>query len=152
MQPLDDLLTPGRICCRAPVISKKKLFETAAKVICDDQPSLSYEEVFSQLISREKLGSTGLGLGIAIPHCRLDACEQPIGALLTLQDAIDFEAPDGLPVDLVFTLLVPGEAHQQHLKILADIARLFSQGKFCHKLRAARSNDCLLYTSPSPRD
>ena len=99
--------------------------------------SLSQEEVFSQLIAREKLGSTGLGNGIAIPHCRVGNCTQPIGTLVTLAEPIDFDAPDDAPVDLLFVLLVPEEAHQQHLDILAGIARLFSQEAFCARLRAA---------------
>ena len=91
----------------APGVSKKRLFETIARIISDDQPSLVYEEVFDQLIAREKLGSTGLGQGIAIPHCRVEHCPQPLGTLVTLEQPIDFDAPDDQPVDLLFALLVP---------------------------------------------
>jgi PTS system nitrogen regulatory IIA component len=137
MQPLTDILTPARTVCHAPGSSKKKLFETLAEIISNDQLSLPQEEVFDQLIAREKLGSTGLGKGIAIPHCRVDNCSKPIGTLVTLAEPIDFDAPDDAPVDLLFVLLVPAEAHQQHLDILAGIARLFSDGGFCKRLRAA---------------
>ncbi len=137
MQPLDDILTPARTVCHVPGSSKKKLFETLAGIISDDQPSLPRDEVFSHLIAREKLGSTGLGRGIAIPHCRADNCTQPLGALVTLAEPIDFDAPDDEPVDLLFVLLVPTEADQQHLDILAGIARLFNQEDFCARLRAA---------------
>ncbi len=137
MQPLTDLLTPARTVCHAPGSSKKKLFETLAEIISTDQLSLPREEVFDQLIAREKLGSTGLGKGIAIPHCRVGNCTKPIGTLVTLAEPIDFDAPDDAPVDLLFVLLVPEEAHQQHLDILAGIARLFSDGEFCGRLRAA---------------
>lgn len=140
MKFLTDILSPARTVCHAPGVSKKRLFETIARIISEDQSSLVYEDVFSQLIAREKLGSTGLGQGIAIPHCRVDACSRPLGTLITLEQAIDFDAPDDQPVDLLFALLVPGEAHQQHLDILANIARLFSQGSFCERLRAARNN------------
>jgi PTS system nitrogen regulatory IIA component len=92
----------------------------------------------SQLIAREKLGSTGLGEGIAIPHCRIENCSQPTGILLTLAEPIDFDSPDNQPVDLVFALLVPAEAHQQHLDTLAGLARLFSQPDFCDSLRNAQ--------------
>ena len=143
MQSLAEILSPGRCLCRAPGISKKRLFETLARVICDDQASLDYDTVFSQLIAREKLGSTGLGMGIAIPHCRTDNCDQPLGTLVSLEDPIDFDAPDDQPVDLVFALLVPGEAHQQHLDILAGVARLFSQASFCEQLRGASDNQLL---------
>lgn len=138
MQPLAELLTPERTACQVPGISKKRLFETLARLISDDQISLSYDEVLSQLIAREKLGSTGLGDGIAIPHCRIDNCSQPTGTLLTLNEPIDFDSPDNQPVDLVFALLVPAEAHQQHLETLAGLARLFSQPAFCDSLRNAQ--------------
>lgn len=140
---MKDILTPARTLCRAPGLSKKRLFETIASIISEDQPALVYDEVFSQLIAREKLGSTGLGQGIAIPHCRVDACPEPLGTLVTLEQAIDFDAPDDQPVDLLFALLVPGEAHQQHLDILANVARLFSQPDFCRQLRAAPNSEAL---------
>ena len=149
MSFLNEILSPERTICKAPGASKKRLFETIARVISDDQPSLVYEEVFAQLIAREKLGSTGLGQGIAIPHCRVDACPEPIGTLVTLEQAIDFDAPDDKPVDLLFALLVPGEAHQQHLDILANVARLFSQGNFCQQLRAAKDNEELFTVATS---
>lgn len=139
MQVLAQILTPGRTLCRAPGISKKRLFETVAKIIANDQLSLPQPDIFNQLIAREKLGSTGLGEGIAIPHCRVENCTHPIGSLITLDSPIDFEAPDDIPVDLLFVLLVPQEAHQQHLDILASIAGLFQQPEFCQQLRAAQT-------------
>ena len=149
MSFLNDILSPARTICHAPGVSKKRLFETIARVISDDQPSLVYEQVFAQLIAREKLGSTGLGQGIAIPHCRVDDCPEPLGTLITLEQGIDFDAPDDKPVDLLFALLVPGEAHQQHLDILANVARLFSQGNFCRQLRAADSSEELFTLATS---
>ncbi len=143
MHILSQILTPGRTLCRAPGVSKKRLFETIAKLISDDQLSLPYDEVFSQLIAREKLGSTGLGQGIAIPHCRIGNCSHPLGTLVTLESPIDFDSPDDQPVDLLFVLLVPEEANQQHLDILAEIARLFSQPDFCRQLRDAVDSDHL---------
>ena len=140
MHELSNILTPGRTVCHTPGISKKRLFETIARIVSNDQLSLSYDEVLDQLITREKLGSTGLGQGIAIPHCRVEHCAQPLGTLLTLDEPIAFDAPDDVPVDLLFVLLVPGEAHQQHLDILADIARMFSQPDFCKRLRAAQDS------------
>ena len=140
---LTEILSPERTVCHAPGVSKKRLFETVARIISDNQTSLAYEDVFSQLISREKLGSTGLGQGIAIPHCRVDACPEPLGTLISLEQAIDFDAPDDQPVDLLFALLVPAEAHQKHLDILANVAGLFSQGSFCQQLRAAKNSEAL---------
>lgn len=143
MSPVSHILTPGRTLCRAPIVSKKRLFETIARLISEDQPTLPYDNVFDHLIEREQLGSTGLGEGIAIPHCRLSKCSDPLGALVTLQEPIDFDAPDDVPVDLLFVLLVPEEANQQHLDILASIARLFSQPDYCRQLRAAQDNQTL---------
>ncbi len=146
MQTLSDILTLGRTVCHAPGVSQKKLFETAAHVISDDQKLLPYELIFSSLLAREKLGSTGLGKGIAIPHCRVNKCDQAIGTLVTLQEPIDFDSPDDQAVDILFILLVPEEAQQQHLDILAGIARLFSQDDFCSQLRSA-SNAQELYAT-----
>lgn len=142
-QPLEHLLTPERTACQVPGLSKKRLFETLARVISEDQLSLPYEEVFAQLIGREKLGSTGLGQGIAIPHCRIGNCTHPLGTLVTLAEPIDFDAPDGVPVDLVFALLVPEDSHQEHLDTLAGIARMFSQADFCDRLRQASDPQAL---------
>ncbi len=149
MQTLSALLTPGRTVCQAPGVSQKRLFETAARTISDDQISLTYELVFSRLIAREKLGSTGLGNGIAIPHCRVNNCTHAMGTLITLDNPIDFDAPDGIAVDMLFVLLVPEEAQQQHLDILAEIARLFSQDNFCRQLRSAQDAETLFSTATS---
>ena len=143
MQALSQILAPQRTVCRAPGVSKKRLFETIAKIICADQLTLPYDDVLDHLITREKLGSTGLGQGIAIPHCRVGNCVQPLGTLITLREPIDYDAPDGVPVDLLFVLLVPEEADQQHLDILATIASLFNQADFCARLRAARDDEAL---------
>jgi len=143
MNALSEILTPARTVCDAPGISKKRLFETIARIVCDDQHNLPYDEVLDQLIAREKLGSTGLGQGIAIPHCRVSECAEPIGTLLTLEQPIPFDAPDDQPVDLLFVLLVPTAAHQQHLDILAMVARLFNQADLCQRLRAAKDDRAL---------
>ncbi len=143
MQALAELLTPERTACHVPGLSTKRLFESLARIISDDLPELSYEDVFDQLIAREKLGSTGLGRGIAIPHCRIANCSKPLGSLLSLEDPVDFDAPDNQPVDLLFVLLVPDEAHQEHLDILAHVAGLFSQDEFCQALREAGDNQAL---------
>jgi PTS system nitrogen regulatory IIA component len=143
MQELAKILTPGRTACHIPGGSKKRLFETIAKIINQDQVSLPYSLVLSSLIGREKLGSTGLGEGIAIPHCRIDNCTHAMGVLVTLEEPIDFDAPDNKPVDLLFVLLVPQEAEQKHLDILAGIAGLFSQDKFCSAIRNAKDAESL---------
>ena len=143
MNFLSQILTPQRTVCRAAGDSKQQLFETIARIICDDQPSLTYDEVLDRLVAREKLGSTGMGQGIAIPHCRLSHCKRPLGSLLTLDVPIPFDAPDAVTVDLLFVLLVPVHAHQEHLDILANIAQLISQADICERLRACRDDRTL---------
>ena len=137
------ILAPGRTLCHAPGTSKKRLFETIAKLISEDQPSLPYDDVLDHLIAREKLGSTGLGGGIAIPHCRIGNCDRPLGTLVSVEEPIDFDAPDDQAVDLLFVLLVPEEANQEHLDTLARIARVLSEADFCQQLRAAGDSEAL---------
>ena len=151
MAALRDILTPARTACQIAGVSKKRLFETIARVVCDDIKHLDYDDVLDHLIAREKLGSTGLGDGIAIPHCRAESCTAPLGALLSLAEPIPFEAPDEQPVDLLFVLLVPEEAHQEHLDLLAEVARMFSDHEFCKALRAAPNSQALFDLAvPSP--
>jgi PTS system nitrogen regulatory IIA component len=141
MFKLQDLLTPERTLCKEPVVSKKRLFEIAADFICADQDVIESGEIYSKLLARERLGSTALGAGIAIPHSRISNCETAVGSLITLAQGIDFDAPDKQPVDVIFLLLVPEEAQQEHLNILAGLAKLLSQQAFCDQLRAAQSQE-----------
>ena len=143
MQADAAILAPGRTLCHAPGTSKKRLFETIARLISEDQPALPYDDVLDHLIAREKLGSTGLGGGIAIPHCRIGNCDRPLGTLVTVEEAIEFDAPDDRAVDLLFVLLVPEEANQEHLDTLARIARVMSQADFCQQLREAGDSEAL---------
>lgn len=152
MTAIHQILTPERTVCCAPGVSKKRLLETIATTVCEDQHSLPYDDVLDRLIAREKLGSTGIGQGIAIPHCRINNCDTPLGALLTLEEPIAFDSPDDQPVDLLFVLLVPEEADQEHLDILANVARLFSQAEFCQQLRGARDNRTLYDIACSKTD
>ena len=144
---LNSVLSPTRTQCCVSGISKKRLFELAAGFVADDQPSLTATEVHHKLLAREKLGSTALGKGIAIPHCRISNCQRALGTLITLSEPVDFDAPDGQPVDIIFMLLVPEEAHQEHLNILAGLARLLSDDAFCDGLREARSADDLFHAA-----
>ncbi len=152
MSVINQLITPGRTCSHCSGSSKKKVFETAARLISKDQLSLSESEVFSALFAREKLGSTGLGKGIAIPHCRISNCTHAVGALLTLEQPIDFDAPDGRPVDILFVLLVPGEAHEEHLNILSGLARSLNDDAYCKTLRAAVNDETLFAQATAETD
>ncbi|OOZ36783.1 PTS sugar transporter subunit IIA [Solemya velesiana gill symbiont] len=130
-----DFLTVERIGCRNPAASKKRVLEEIGKLLATSNPELKIEEVFDKLLERERLGSTGLGNGIGLPHARMAGVEQAVGAFLQLKTGVDYDAINGNPVDLVFGLLVPEEATQEHLQLLAKLASLFSNQKFCEMLR-----------------
>ncbi|CAM3254586.1 MULTISPECIES: PTS IIA-like nitrogen regulatory protein PtsN [Pseudomonas] len=140
---LETILTPGRSLVNVPGGSKKKALEQIANLISRQVPDLEMQDVFDALIAREKLGSTGFGNGIAIPHCRLKGCDAPISALLHLEAPIDFDAIDGAPVDLLFVLLVPEAATDAHLELLRQIASMLDREEVRKKLRSASSNEAL---------
>lgn len=141
---IEQILTPERTLCGAPASSKKRVLENIAQFICEDVTSLDPDDLFSNLIARERLGSTGLGQGIALPHSRMRNCSGVIGSLITLQQPIDFESVDDQPVDILFVLIVPEEANQDHLNTLAVLAERFSHPEYCRALRAA-SDSRVLY-------
>ena len=134
-----DILSPDRIACAATPASKKKVLEEISELFAGTDVSVSPHDVFESLISRERLGSTGIGHGVAIPHGRVKNVNQTIGAFLQLADGIDFDAIDGKPVNLLFTLLVPEESTNGHLEILAMLAEMFSDEAFCQRLGNAAS-------------
>ncbi|MGI9251445.1 MAG: PTS IIA-like nitrogen regulatory protein PtsN [Pseudohongiellaceae bacterium] len=139
--PLKHTLTSSCCHCRLAGVSKKRLLTIISQFMEKAVPALDADEVFNALMARERLGSTGLGNGIAIPHCRLKTCSGIVGALITLDEPIDFDAADGKPVDLLFVLIVPGEHADEHVKTLATLAEKFSDFDFCHALRQARNDD-----------
>ncbi len=144
MTDLPDLLSPDRIRCRCEIHSKKRALQTVAELLGaslrdaesaaeDDDPdttrepaALSDMTILDALISRERLGSTGIGHGIALPHSRLAGIEEPLAALVTLNEGVDFDAADDMAVDVVLGLLVPEDCNDEHLKILAGLAKRFS--------------------------
>ena len=140
---LETILTPGRSLVNVPGGSKKKALEQIANLISSQVPELEMQDVFEALIAREKLGSTGFGNGIAIPHCRLKGCTTPVSALMHLDAPIDFDAIDGAPVDLLFVLLVPQAATDAHLELLRQIASMLDRKDVRDKLRSAKSNEAL---------
>src|ERR1700739_2818171 len=135
--PLSEILAPEAVIGSLRVNSKKQalqeLSERAAKV-----SGLSAREIFDALLQRERLGSTGVGDGGAIPHGKLVKCEQIFGVFARLERPIDFDAPDGLPVDLIFMLIAPESAGADHLKALAMSARLLRNPSIAAQLRGTR--------------
>jgi PTS system nitrogen regulatory IIA component len=140
---ISELLNQERVSCCPQVGSKKRLLENISELLAGNLPQLSRNKIFDSLISREKLGSTGLGKGVAIPHGRLTALERPMCAFIKLDQPVEFDAIDGQPVDLVFALIVPENSTEEHLQILSVIATLFSSPKFCSDIRECRNDACL---------
>lgn len=140
---IQNLITPGRTLCGVEGGSKKRALELLANTIAQDIPDIDADDLFRRLIGRERLGSTGIGHGIAIPHCRAEHCNGTVGALITLVDPIDFDAIDSQPVDILFAMLVPEDAHSEHLQTLAALAAALNNADYRQSLRAAKSNDAL---------
>lgn len=141
---ITDLITARRVVCRDRISSRKRVLELLGELIAPDQSGLTARQIFDSLIGRERLGSTGLGHGVALPHGRLADLPQAAGAFIKLKQGVDFDAGDRQPVDLVFGLLVPEHFTDEHLKIIACLAEMFSDKTFCQSLRDANS-DALLF-------
>jgi PTS system nitrogen regulatory IIA component len=140
--PLSDLVAPNAIIPALRVNGKKQMLqEIAAKAA--DLSGQNERAIFEILMQREKLGSTGVGNGIAIPHGKLPKLEKLFGLFARLERPIDFEALDGQPVDLVFLLLAPEGAGADHLRALARVARLLRDPDVARKLRESRDAEAL---------
>jgi PTS system nitrogen regulatory IIA component len=137
-----DLLAPARVIAGAKVSSKKRLLEHLAQMLAEGDAERE-RALYDSLCLRERLGSTGLGHGVAIPHGRSAALSVATGAVLRLAEPVDFGASDGRPVDLLFALAVPEHFTQQHLVLLAQLAEMFSDEGFRDRLRAAPDNEAL---------
>ena len=128
-------------CTRTDVraASKKSALDQAARTIAARNPEVDARRLLRELLARERLGSTGLGAGVAIPHCRTQ-CEQPLAAFMRLAQPIDFDAPDDRRVDLIFTLLVPDDAAQVHLDILSVLVTVLNEPGNPIRLRRAEDD------------
>ena len=135
LMQLEEILTPERCHCMLAGVSKKRILTNISELIAEDIASLEADNIFNALMAREQLGSTGLGNGIAIPHCRVPYCQDIIGTLVTLEEPINFDAIDGKPVDILFVLIVPEQKTDEHIKTLARLAELFNGEDFCYTLR-----------------
>ena len=124
MNLVAKLLPPANIVLDLEVSSKKRMFEQVG-LLFENNQGVARSLVFESLFARERLGSTGLGQSVAIPHGRIKGLRDPVGAFVRLRTPIPFDAPDGKPVTLVFVLLVPEQATEQHLQILSELAQMF---------------------------
>lgn len=137
---LEQLVSPESVVSITDIASKKRTLEQLAALLANQLGSERSVEIFQLLTDREKLGSTSLGHGVALPHARTDICDKAYGAFIKLDHGIDFDSPDGQTTDLLFALLVPEHYTDEHLKILAELARLFNDNAFCEGLRHSTSS------------
>lgn len=135
MNLITPLLAPDTTLLDMSFSSKKKLFEHAADLFALTH-GLKSSDIFTSLFERERLGSTALGCGIAIPHGRIKGLKDASGAFYRLKTPLEFDAPDDQPVSLCFILLVPKDANEQHLQILGELAQLFGDDAMREKMRA----------------
>ncbi|HEY1606162.1 MAG TPA: PTS sugar transporter subunit IIA [Allosphingosinicella sp.] len=142
MNDLSDILTVDAIDEHLAAANKKGLFQQVGLAVAR-RTGLSAKAIVACLGEREKAGSTGFGGGVAIPHCKIDGLDRPVGYFARLATPVDFQSVDGLPVDLVFTILSPPDAGAEHLKALAGVSRALRDRNLIAKLRGARSRDAI---------
>jgi PTS system nitrogen regulatory IIA component len=142
MNLIAKLLPAQNVVLDLDVSSKKRVFEHAG-LLFENNQNVARSQVFDSLFAREKLGSTGLGQGIAIPHGRIKGLKDAVGAMIRMREPIPFDAPDGQPVNLIFVLLVPERATDLHLQILSELAQMFSDQAFREQLLKAASADAM---------
>ena len=141
---VSELLELERISCNTPAASKKRVLEQLSALLAGSQGDLTQTQVFDSLLTRERLGSTGLGHGVAIPHGRVKNSDKTLVALVKLEHGIDYDAVDNQPVDLLFALLVPEHSTDEHLQLLSQLAEMFSDPELVKQLRAANDSHSLL--------
>ena len=137
---LTDLITPNQVIARMRATSKKQALQELARK-CAEVSGLEQREIFDILLERERLGTTGIGRGIAIPHGKHDRLNGLVGVFARIDKAIDFDAVDGEPVDLLFLLLAPPSAGADHLKALAKVSRTLRDQTICTQLRGCEDAD-----------
>jgi nitrogen PTS system EIIA component len=133
----NNFIKAERISCGNTAASKKRALQNLGELLALSAPELDPDATFDKLLERERLGSTGLGHGIALPHARVTGIDEAYGAFIQLETSVDFDSIDNQPVDLIFGLLVPESATKEHLQLLAHLASMFSDAGFCEKLRQA---------------
>jgi nitrogen PTS system EIIA component len=125
MNPVSKTLSLSRVLLDPDITSKKRLFEQIGLTF-ENENRIARSVVFDALFAREKLGSTGLGVGVAIPHGRIKQLRDTVAVFVRAKEGIPFDSPDGAPVRLIFAMLVPEHATEQHLNMLSELAQMFS--------------------------
>ena len=143
---LEEIIKPDSVLCNAQARSKKHCLEILSELLVRPVPHIASEDIFERLIERERLGCTSLEQGVAFPHCRVEGLDTNIAALIKLSEPVDFDSPDGEPVDIVFGLMVPKDINASHQANICSIADLLGDRDLRQKMRAtSTSND--LYDS-----
>ncbi|MEM1437239.1 MAG: PTS sugar transporter subunit IIA [Pseudomonadota bacterium] len=126
MDHVADLLSVATTVCKVPASSRKRVLQLLSDLLAAQSEGLCERTIFEALMARERLGSTGIGEGVAIPHCRSD-CDRVYCAFFQLEQPVDFEAPDGIDVDLVFVIVAPTGEQETHLRLLAQLAAVLKE-------------------------
>ncbi len=147
---LADILSSDRVAIDLVVSSKKMLLQKAAELLAAGEPGRHARDIFDSLCQRERLGSTGLGHGVAIPHGRVNGQTTVSGALIRLSTPIEFDAPDDARVDLFFALAVPADCTDVHLRLLASVAERFGDEHCRQRLRAAGNIEAIMAIISEP--
>ncbi|MGI9225139.1 MAG: PTS sugar transporter subunit IIA [Woeseiaceae bacterium] len=140
---LEEIINPDAVLCNAHARSKKHCLEILSELLVRSNPDISADEIFENLIERERLGCTSLDMGVAFPHCRIEGLDNSVAALIRLSEAVDFDAADGEPVDLVFGLMVPLELEDSHHADIRMIAGLLNDTGLRGRLRDASTSSDL---------
>ena len=140
---LDDIINRDAVLCNAHARSKKHCLEILSELLARTQPDISVDDIFESLIERERLGCTGLDVGVAFPRCRVDGIDRCVAAMIKLSEPIDFDASDGEPVDLVFGLMVPQDVTDSHHADIAMVTDLLGDERLRQELRKATSSSAL---------
>ncbi|NNC77459.1 MAG: PTS sugar transporter subunit IIA [Woeseiaceae bacterium] len=144
--PLEEIIKPDSVLCNANARSKKHCIEILSELLVRSIPDTAADDVFANLIKRERLGCTSLSDGVAFPHCRVEGLEQSCAAMIKLSEAIDFDCSDGEPVDLVFGLLVPKDVDDSQINDIKNISATLADIELRKKLRACNTSN-ELYTA-----
>lgn len=124
---LGNILRPGQVIYNSEINSKKQALQQISNIFSEQAPWLKNKDIFNSLLERERISSTAVGHGVAIPHCRLEDISKPVGTMIVLKNSIDFNSVDNQPVNIIFALMMPEKNHKLHLQLLGRIAEVLNQ-------------------------
>jgi PTS system nitrogen regulatory IIA component len=137
---LQEIIKPDGVLCNATARSKKHCLEILSELLIRNHPDITSDDIFECLISRERLGCTGLDKGAAFPHCRVRGIDRSVAALIKLSEPVDFDSPDGEPVDIVVGMMVPTEVDDSHLADIKQVTEVLSDEALRARLREMNSS------------